>query len=292
MKVEGFFDDDTSTLSFVVFDEVSKDAVIIDPVLGLDTRRWRVSADSMDEIKAFVERESLTVRWVVDTHAHADHLSGVQHLKEHYGAPTAIGEHITKVQELFTGIYNLEDVPTDGRQWDRLLADGDTLDAGSFSLRAIHTPGHTPACLSYYIEGRDGVPGLLFAGDTLFSPDYGTGRCDFPAGSASDLYTSVTGAIFSLPDDTRFFSGHDYPPGGREVLYESSVGEQKRNNVQLTAETSREDFIAFREKRDAGLEAPRLILQSLQVNIDAGKLPAAESNGRRYLRIPLGLLGS
>ncbi|MCA9719179.1 MAG: MBL fold metallo-hydrolase [Myxococcales bacterium] len=285
METRAFFDDDTYTLTYVVFDPTSRDAVVIDPVMDLNTLTWRTSTRSADEVARFVAERSLKVRWVLDTHAHADHLSGMELLKQKFGAPTAIGARITQVQDLFRGLYNMPELPADGSQWDELLADGQQLDAGSLKVEAIATPGHTPACLTYKIGDA------LFTGDALFMPDYGTGRCDFPAGSAEALYRSVHDRLYALPDATRVYVGHDYQPNGRPLAFETTIGESKRDNVQLRAETTLEDFVDFRTRRDATLKPPRLILPSLQVNIAAGRLPTPEGNGKRYLKLPLNHLG-
>ncbi len=284
MNIKPFFDPDTFTVTFVAWDPATRDAVVIDPVLDLERLTWRIHNRSVDAVSEFAREHSLRVRWVLDTHAHADHLSGAAALKDRFGAPTAIGSLITKVQATFAGAYNLKDFPTDGRQWDQLLDDGHVLDAGSLKIEAIHTPGHTPACVSYRIGDA------VFTGDTLFMPDYGTGRCDFPMGSANALYDSVQ-RLYKLPDATRVFVGHDYMPDGREVAWETTIGASKTANIQLTKDTTREEFVTFRNARDKTLAPPALILQSLQVNINAGALPEPEDNGRRYLRIPLGLLG-
>jgi glyoxylase-like metal-dependent hydrolase (beta-lactamase superfamily II) len=281
-----FFDPQTYTLTYVVYDEQSRDAVIIEPVLDFDPLAWRTSTKSADELRQFVSEKSLNVRYILDTHAHADHLSGMDVLREAYGAPTAIGERITVVQETFAAAYNLKDFPTDGRQWDTLLTDGQKLAAGTIEIEALHTPGHTPACMSYKIGDA------VYVGDALFMPDYGTGRCDFPAGSAADLYNSVANKLYKLPDATRVFVGHDYQPNGRELAFETTIGASKESNIRLRAGTRETDFVTARQERDRDLAPPNLILQSLQVNIDAGKLPTEEDNGRRYFKIPINLLGS
>jgi len=234
----------------------------------------------------FVRQKDLNILYILETHAHADHLSGAQALKQRFpGAKTAIGEHITRVQEVFKQAFDLpRDFKTDGRQFDRLLADGQTLHAGSLTIGVIHTPGHTPACVTYHIGDN------LFTGDALFMPDFGTGRCDFPAGSAEDLYDAITGRLYTMPDDTAVYVGHDYMPGGREMAFRSTIGEEKRANVQLPAGRSREEFVSFRTGRDKTLSAPKLLFQSVQVNIDAGRLPEASPNaGVRYLKIPVNL---
>ncbi len=285
MLIRSFFDPETFTLTYVIHDPKTRDAVVIDPVLDLDTQTWRTQTRSLDKVLTFVREQALRVRYILDTHAHADHLSGMAALKRQLQAPTAIGHPITRVQQLFATAYNMTDLKTDGSQWDVLLTDGQRLQAGSLAVEAIATPGHTPACMTYKVGDA------IFTGDALFMPDYGTGRCDFPAGSAADLYSSVHDKLYKLPDQTRVFVGHDYQPGGREVRWETTIGASKANNVQLKASTSRADFVAFRQTRDAGLKPPRLILQSLQVNIAAGELPAPEQNGKRYLKIPLNHLG-
>jgi len=286
METKAFFDRNTFTLTYVVFDPASRDAVVIDPVLDFNTLTWRTSQESAKQVQEFVREKSLNVRWVLDTHAHADHLTGMEVLKEAFGAPTAIGNKITAVQSTFAKLYNFDNVKTDGSQWDELLADGQTLKAGTLEVKAIHTPGHTPACATYQIGDS------LYTGDALFMPDFGTGRCDFPNGSAEDLYNSVHSKLYALPDSTKVFVGHDYQPGGREVRWETTIGASKEQNIQLRASTSKEQFVKFRTERDATLEPPKLILESLQVNIDAGRLPAPEANGQRYFKMPINFLGS
>ena len=281
MQIHTLFDDRTWTLTYVVYDEATKDAVIIDPVLDFDPASGRTWEDSNEAVLDFVKNEDLTVHWILETHAHADHLSGSQGLKKALGAGVVIGSKITAVQEVFAGAFNLEGFPTDGSQFDKLLDHEEELTAGSLTIKALHTPGHTPACASYLIDDA------VFTGDALFMPDSGTGRCDFPAGSADDLYHSIHEVLYGLPDDTRVFVGHDYQPGGREVAWESTIGAEKAENIQLKGHTSRDEFVEFRTKRDAGLKAPRLLFPSVQVNIRAGHLPEPESNGASYLKIPL-----
>ena len=281
MQIHTLFDDRTWTLTYVVYDEATKDAVIIDPVLDFDPASGRTWEESNEAVLAFVKKEDLTVHWILETHAHADHMSGSQGLKKALGAGVVIGSKITAVQEVFAGAFNLEGFPTDGSQFDKLLDHEEELVAGSLTIKALHTPGHTPACASYLIDDA------VFTGDALFMPDSGTGRCDFPAGSADDLYHSIHEVLYGLPDDTRVFVGHDYQPGGREVAWESTIGAEKAENIQLKGHTSRDEFVEFRTKRDAGLKAPRLLFPSVQVNIRAGHLPEPESNGASYLKIPL-----
>lgn len=284
MKVEMFFDEgQTFTLSYVIYDETTRDAVVIDPVLDLDTTPWRTHTDSIERLSAFIGDQSLRVHWILDTHVHADHLSGAAELKRRVQAPFAIGENIRLVQEIFSGIFNFTNFPCDGSQFDRLLKDGDVLEAGSLQVEVMHTPGHTPACLTYRIGGA------LFTGDVLFAPDVGVARCDFPKGSARDLYRSVTGRLYTLPDETPVYVGHDYPQG-RDLQYQTTIGESKQHNVDLPGDLDEDAFVSRITERDAGLSAPRLLFPSLQVNIRAGLLPEPESNDMRYLKIPLNFL--
>ena len=277
-----FFDKDTYTLTYVVFDESSKDAVIIDPVLDYDPAASTVSDDSIRKVLDFVNSKSLNVHYILETHAHADHLTGAAELKKRIpNVLVAIGKNITKVQSLFSGVFNLKDFNVNGIQFDVLLDEEKSLVAGTIEIKTIFTPGHTPACSSYLIGD------MVFTGDALFMPDYGTGRCDFPAGSAKDLYHSIHEKLYKLPDETKVLTGHDYQPGGRELKYESTIAQSKSSNIQLKESTTEEEFIEFRTKRDATLSAPRLLLPSIQVNINAGYLPHKEDNGSRYLKIPL-----
>jgi len=283
MEIKAFYDKRTFTLTYVVYDPGSKDAVVIDPVLDYDPASSKTWTESVDQVIDFVNTEKLRVHYVLETHAHADHLSGAQRLKEACAnLKLAIGARITEVQEVFKRIFDLPaDFATDGRQFDVLMKDGTTVKAGALAIEAFFTPGHTPACATYRIGNA------IFTGDTIFMPDGGTGRCDFPGGSATDLYDSITKRIFALPDDTRMFVGHDYQPGGRELAYETTVGAQKEKNIALNGRTSCEAFVAFREKRDAMLNAPKLLFQSVQVNVDAGRLPAPGKSQIRYLKIPI-----
>lgn len=280
--VNAFYDTRTETISYIVWDKETKDAVVIDPVLDYDPVGSSIWIDSVQKLVHMVAENKLTVHYVLETHAHADHLSSSQELKQHWpNMKVAISEHITKVQALFKGVFGLpESFPVDGCQFDRLIRDGECFHAGSLEVKAIATPGHTPACMTYKIGDK------IFTGDAIFMPDMGTGRCDFPAGSAEDLYNSITSRIYTLPDDTRMFVGHDYSPGGRPWAYETTVGAQKRSNIQLDGNTSKESFLAFRTTRDATLAAPRLLYQSVQVNVDAGHLPSKERTGGPWLRLP------
>lgn len=281
--VKEFFDQATWTLTYVVYDDVSRDAVVIDPVWDYDPAASRLSTASAEEVAAFVKDKKLKVHYILETHAHADHVSGSQILKSFYPeAKVGIGSHITEVQKVFKGVFNLDATfPTDGSQFDILLEEKTILKAGTLEIRTIFTPGHTPACSSYVIGEA------VFTGDTLFMPDYGTGRCDFPAGSAATLYESVHEKLYKLPDHYRVFVGHDYMPGGRKLQFQSTIGQEKAQNIQLNARTTREEFVHFRSTRDRSLAAPKLLLPSVQINIDAGHLPQPAANGIPYLKIPI-----
>ena len=284
MQIEALFDKDTFTLTYLVFDPATRDAVVIDPVLDYDPKSSKTSTESVDTLLEAIRTRDLKVSWVFETHAHADHLTASQLLAKELGAKIAIGEHIKEVQRTFKEVFDLSDeFATDGTQFDRLLADGETLEVGPLKVEVLHTPGHTPACVSYKIGDA------VFTGDALFMHDYGTGRCDFPRGSARALYKSVTDKLYSLPDDTRVFVGHDYQPGGRPLAYETTIGLSKAQNPQLKGHTTEDEFVQFREARDKTLAAPRLLLPSVQINIDAGRLPKPHANGLRYLRVPLNL---
>lgn len=285
MNIQHFFDPATFTLTYVVHDPATLDAVVIDPVLDFDPAGARTSTASVERVAAYLRERALRVHYVLETHAHADHLSGSQYLRREFGARVAIGKKITEVQRTFAAALDLPaDVPTDGSQFDRLLEDRETLNAGTLAVHLIATPGHTPACVTYRIEDA------LFTGDALFIEDYGTGRCDFPGGSAEALYDSVHERLYALPDATRVFVGHDYQPAGRPLRFETTIGAEKRGNVQLEASTSREDFVRFRRGRDAELDPPRLLFPSVQINVDAGRLPRPRRNGKRYLELPLNFL--
>ena len=280
--VQHFFDEATSTLTYVVHD--GSVAVVIDPVRDYDPRSGRTSWRSAEAVARFLDGKGLAARYVIDTHAHADHLSGIPFFRERYGAHSVTGSRVGEIQKVFRDVFHLgPGFPVDGRQFDVLLDEGDVLEVGSFRVQAMHTPGHTPAHMSWQIGDR------VFVGDTLFMPDYGTARCDFPGGSAEILYDSIQ-RLYELPDETRLFLCHDYRPGGRPMRFETTVGEERESNVQLNARTAKEDFAAFRRERDATLDAPNLILPSIQVNIRAGELPEPESNGIAYLKIPLNRL--
>ncbi|MCB0272026.1 MAG: MBL fold metallo-hydrolase [Bdellovibrionales bacterium] len=280
-KVQTFFDKDTWTLTYVVYDLETKDAIVIDPVLNYEPNGSTYWYDAVEEVLSFISKEGLHLHYSIDTHAHADHITGTEEIKNRLPhVQSVIGKSITIVQDVFKGVFHLADLKTDASQFDVLLEDGQTLQAGSITMKAIHTPGHTPTCTSYLIDD------MVFTGDALFMPDFGTGRCDFPKGSASDLYTSVHEKLYQLPDTTRVFVGHDYQPGGRKLQWETTIGDSKKNNIHLKASTSKEEFITFRQERDKTLSAPRLLLPSIQVNINAGKHPSKESNGMMYLKMP------
>ncbi len=283
MEIKAFFDTRTYTMTYVVFDPATRDAVVIDPVLDYEPAGSKIWTESVDEVLDFLKEKDLNLHFVLETHAHADHLSGSQRIKaQHPNAKTGVGEKITMVQSVFKDVFDLpRDFPTDGRQFDQLFEDGEVVTAGSLSFQVINTPGHTPACVTYKFEDA------IFTGDTMFMPDQGTGRCDFPAGSADDLYDSITQRLYELPDETRVFVGHDYQPGGRELEYETTIAAQKAANIQLPAGRSREEFVTFRTSRDSKLSSPKLLFQSVQVNVDAGNLPKPADNQIRYLRIPL-----
>lgn len=285
MKLKTFFDKDTWTLTYVLFDPNTKDAVVVDPVWNFDMASGKLSKESFEELVGFIGSEGLKVHKVLETHAHADHISSAILLKEKIkGLKIAIGARITKVQEMFKEVFAMENLACDGSQFDELLDEGQELSAGSLKFRVLFTPGHTPACATY-VSGD-----MAFVGDAIFMPDFGTGRCDFPGGSAEELYHSISEKLYRLPDQTRLLTGHDYMPGGRELRYESTVAEQKEKNIQLSASTTKEQFIKFRTERDKTLSAPKLLLPSIQVNINAGRLPEADPKGRRFLSLPLSLI--
>jgi len=281
INVKTFFDKQTFTLTHLVYDPQSGDAVIFDPVLDLDTIGWRTYKESLRSVDQFVAENKLKLHYVLDTHIHADHLSGMQYLKEKYKVPLVINAAITDVQKTFKDVFNLgADFDMSGADFDVLVKDGEQLNAGSIKIDVLHTPGHTPACTTYKIENN------LFTGDALFVPSIGTGRCDFPKGSAKDLYHSVAKKLYSLADETKVFPGHDYPED-RGLQTSTTIGESKKLNVDLPASRSESEYVAFMEKRDATLLLPKLIYPSVQINLTAGQLPKSESNGQHYLKIPI-----
>jgi glyoxylase-like metal-dependent hydrolase (beta-lactamase superfamily II) len=281
--VTGFYHEPTCSIAYLVEDPATKHAAIVDPVLDYDPKAGRVSHEAADQMLAEIERRGLTVDWILDTHPHADHFSAAVYLKEKLRAPTAIGEKIVEVQEIWKKIYNLPDFPADGSQWDRLFADGDTFAIGSLAARVMYSPGHTKASVTY-VAGN-----AAFIHDTLFQPDYGAARTDFPGGDPVAFYHSIM-AILALPADTRLFTGHDYRPDGRPAAWESSIAEQWEKNKYLRDRPSCEEFVRRRKERDATLPMPALILHALQVNIRGGRLPEPEADGRVYLKIPIGAL--
>lgn len=282
--VQGFFDKRTFSVQYVVADPETRHCAIIDPVLDFDEKSGSTATWSADELLDHVRKEGYRLEWILDTHPHADHFSAAAYLKGKTGAPTAIGEKVVEVQKLWKEIYNYPDTfPTDGSQWDKLFVDGERFKIGGCDVEVMFTPGHTLASIAY------GVGDAIFVHDTLFQPDFGTARADFPGGDAHALWRSIQ-RLLALPDDTRVFTGHDYMPGGRQPAWESTVGQQKSENIHLREAKSEAEFVALRQARDRKLPMPKLILQSLQVNIRGGRLPDPESNGRRYLKIPLGAL--
>ena len=282
--VAGFFEKRTFSVQYVVADPETRRCAIIDPVLDFDPKSGATATHSADALLAHIDREEYTLEWILDTHPHADHFSAAGYLKDRTGVPTAIGEKVVEVQKLWKGIYNLPDsFPTDGSQWDKLFADGERFKIGTMDVEVLLTPGHTLASIAYVVGDT------AFIHDTIFMPDGGTARADFPGGSAHVLWNSIQ-RIMALPDETRLFTGHDYMPGGREPRWESTVAQQRAENIHLTKVNAEEEFIAMREGRDHDLPMPKLILHSLQVNIRGGRLPEPEDNGKRYLKVPLDAL--
>ncbi|PRD65855.1 MBL fold metallo-hydrolase [Malikia granosa] len=292
MQVESFFDPDTYTFSHILWDASTAQCALIDSVLDYDPKSGRTSTASADRLVARVKALGLRVQWLLETHVHADHLSAAPYLQQQLGGQLAIGSHIRTVQNVFGKLFNAgSDFARDGSQFDCLFDDGEIFSIGSLKARALHTPGHTPACMTYVVtdDSADPVRQLAFVGDTLFMPDYGTARCDFPGGSASTLYGSIQ-KVLSLPDDTELYLCHDYPPDGREPKCVTTVAEQKRANVHVHQGVSEDEFVAMRQQRDATLAMPVLILPSVQVNMRAGQFPPPEDNGQRYLKIPINAL--
>jgi glyoxylase-like metal-dependent hydrolase (beta-lactamase superfamily II) len=284
-SITPIFHQPTSTWSYVVADPATREAAVIDPVLDYDWRSARTGTASADQILAHLEAAGLSLRWILETHAHADHLSAAPHLKARAGGQIAIGQGICQVQATFKRLFGLGDeFQPDGRQFDRLLADGDTVELGQIAGRVIATPGHTSDSVSYLFGDA------LFVGDTVFMPDGGSARCDFPGGDAAQLHRSIQ-RLYDLPEATRVFVCHDYSPGGREVRCETTIGEQRSTNIHVRADTPEADFVAMRRARDATLDVPNLIIPSVQVNIRAGFLPPAESDGVSYLKVPLNVIG-
>jgi glyoxylase-like metal-dependent hydrolase (beta-lactamase superfamily II) len=281
--VKAFFDPQTWTYTYVVYESKGSACIVIDSVLNYDPKSGRTQTESADEVISFIKDNRLQLEWILETHAHADHLTAAPYIQEKLGGKIAIGDHITTVQGVFKGVFNLDDVALDGSQFDALIKEGESVRFGNLSFKALYVPGHTPACMAYEIGDS------IFVGDTLFMPDVGTARCDFPGGSASNLYRSIQ-SVLSYPPNTKLYMCHDYPPNGRPPEYQSTVADQKKNNIHVRDGVTEEQFVAMRNKRDAGLEMPVLILPSIQVNIRAGHMPKPEGNGTAYLKIPLNAL--
>ena len=282
--VKAFYHEDSSTITYVAADADRGRAAIIDPVLDFDPASGRTDSVAADAVLAHVAERKLTVDWLIDTHIHADHLSAVAYLKDRLGAPTAIGSRISDVQKAFRGLFNAEpSFSTDGSQFDRLFNDGETFAVGGIDAMALHTPGHTPACTSWLIGDA------VFVGDTVFMPDFGTSRCDFPGGSAAALWQSIQ-RLLALAPETRVFVGHDYGTKTREPAWETTVAAQRADNIHVGGDADEESFVSVRQARDATLPVPRLLLPAIQVNMRGGHLPPAEANGIIYLKIPLNTL--
>jgi glyoxylase-like metal-dependent hydrolase (beta-lactamase superfamily II) len=283
-QVHGIFDPATWTVTYVVYEKVGSACAIIDSVLDYDPKSGRTRTTSADKVIAFVKEKNLKVEWILETHAHADHVTAAPYLKEKLGGVTAIGDHIQQVQKVFQGVFNLEtSFKTDGSQFGHLLKEDEEFKIGELTAKTLFVPGHTPACVAYQIGDA------VFVGDTMFMPDVGTARCDFPGGDAKVLYQSVR-KLLSLPNETRLFMCHDYPPNNRAICFETTVAEQREKNIHVHDGVSEAEFVAMRSKRDATLEMPVLILPSVQVNIRAGEMPPKEANGVAYLKIPMNLL--
>jgi glyoxylase-like metal-dependent hydrolase (beta-lactamase superfamily II) len=288
MRIEGFFDQTTWTVSYLVIDAVSRKCAVVDSVLDYDPKSGRTSTGSADLLVARIRELGLTVEWILETHVHADHFTASDYLKETTGGKTAVGSQITQIQNVFGGLFNAGDeFARDGSQFDKLLADDEVLNVGQLEIRAWHTPGHTPACVTYVVS--DGSETAALVGDTLFMPDYGTARCDFPGGDPLVLYRSIQ-RVLSLPDETKLYMCHDYQPGGRDVQFISTVAEERASNIHVGMGITEDEFVAMRTQRDATLDMPVLLLPSVQVNMRAGGLPEPEANGVRYIKIPLNAL--
>jgi glyoxylase-like metal-dependent hydrolase (beta-lactamase superfamily II) len=283
-QIQAFFDDATWTVSYVIFDQPGGHCALVDSVLDYDPKSGRTSTRSAERLVEFVQSRNLTVQWILETHAHADHLSAAHYLRKKLGGKIAIGAAITEVQDVFKGVFNLEpEFRPDGSQFDHLLHDDEEFRIGALTAKALAVPGHTPACMAYQVEDA------VFVGDTLFMPDVGTARCDFPGGNAHTLYQSVR-KLLSLPAATRLFMCHDYPPSGRDATWQSTVADQRAHNIHVHDGVTEDAFVELRTRRDATLEMPVLILPSVQINIRAGELPPAEANGVTYLKIPVNAL--
>ncbi|OUS07585.1 MBL fold metallo-hydrolase [Rhodobacterales bacterium 52_120_T64] len=284
-EVTAFFDDATNTVSFVVKDPNSANVAIVDSVLDFDFSNGRTDTASADEVIAYIQANDLKVEWILESHVHADHLSAAPYIQQQVGGKVGIGANITIVQEVFGKVFNEgSEFQRDGSQFDKLFVDGDTINIGTMKVDIMHTPGHTPACMTYVVGDA------AFVGDTMFMPDFGTARCDFPGGSAEDLYASIQ-KILALPDQTRIFVGHDYKaPGRDDFAWETTVAEQRMLNVHVGADKAEEEFVKMRAGRDAQLSMPKLIVPSIQINMRAGRMPEPEGNGKVYLKVPVNTL--
>ena len=281
--VQSWFHKPTFTATHCIIDPETRHCAILDSVLDFDYASGRTKTEFADMIAAYVREQGLTVDWLLESHAHADHLSAAPYLKSLFGGKIAIGEHIQDVQKVFSQVFNDSSMPTDGSPFDHLFKDGEVFAIGNLQAKVMHTPGHTPACVTYLVGDS------AFVGDTLFMPDYGTARCDFPGGDAHVLFQSVH-KLYSLPPQTKLYLCHDYMPGGREPIWQTTVQAERDGNIQLSAQTTEDDFVAFRKKRDATLSMPALILPSVQINVRAGELPKSEGNGVSYLKVPVNAL--
>ncbi len=281
MKIQHFYDKDTATFTYVVSDEASKKCAVVDSVMGYDIFSGRISYAPADIVVDYIKSQNLNVEWILETHAHADHLSASHYLQEKLGGKIAIGENIKEVIKFWTSVFNTaKDTPLNGSQFDHLFKDGEKFMIGNLEVKVMHTPGHTPACVCYVIQD------CIFVGDTIFAPAMGTARTDFPGGSAENLYDSIQ-KILSLPNETKIFVGHDYPQEGKEPQFLCTVAEQKKNNILVNEKISKAEYVATRNKRDVGKAVPKLLLPSIQVNIRAGRFGDAEDNGANYIKIPL-----
>lgn len=281
MKIQHFYDKDTATFTYVVSDKESNKCAIIDPVMDFDFFSGKISYVSAQKIIDYIKANNLEVEWILETHAHADHLTAASYLKENLGGKIAIGEKITEVLKYWVPVFNTtKDTPLDGSQFDHLFVDNEEFAIGSLKVKVIHTPGHTPACASYIIEDA------VFVGDTIFTPKMGTARTDFPGGSAATLFDSIQ-KIYALGDEMRIFIGHDYPQDGDEPRFMCSVGEKKQSNILVNQKISKDEYVIIRNKRDLGKLVPKLLLPSIQVNLRAGRFGDAQANGKKYIQIPL-----
>ena len=280
-EVKGFFDEETHTISYVIYDKQTNSCAVLDSVLDLDYASGKINYLNADKIINFITDNNLKLCWLIETHVHADHLSAAPYIQQNLGGKIAISKEIVKVQEIFGKVFNAgTEFERDGSQFDLLLEDGDIYEIGNLRGKALHTPGHTPACMAHVIENT------VFVGDTLFMPDGGTARADFPGGDARTLFRSIQ-KILALPDNTRMFVCHDYMPNGRDVKWETTVSEQKQNNIHIGGDINEDEFVKLREKRDSTLGMPKLIMPSIQVNMRAGNMPPSEDNGSTFLKVPI-----